>query len=159
MDLRDRSCIKVWKKCIKRGDLGSSESVALGSALCIGAEQLALQVWLCRALVLPPAPPAWNFCWLQTALCQGGFFLLSLKGTCTQILGLWRSPELAEGWTTWVFHTLPLSPVLHSGQMNKVIVQPCQTGNSRGNVEDLGMPRCCQLAEDRQECDKTVDES
>lgn len=37
LDLRSRSFIKVWKKCIKLENLKSSESVALGSALCIGA--------------------------------------------------------------------------------------------------------------------------
>lgn len=37
LDLRSRSFIKVWKKCIKLGNLKSSESVALGSAPCIGA--------------------------------------------------------------------------------------------------------------------------
>lgn len=37
LDLRTRSFIKVWKKCIKVGNLKSSESVALGSALCIDA--------------------------------------------------------------------------------------------------------------------------
>lgn len=79
---------------MKPGDLGSSESVALGSALCRGAVQLALQVWLCRALVLPPAPPGWNFCWLQTGSSQGGF------SSCPPSKpGFWvcGSPELAEG--------------------------------------------------------------
>lgn len=37
LGLRSRSFIKVWKKCIKLGCLESSESVALGSALCIAA--------------------------------------------------------------------------------------------------------------------------
>lgn len=38
LDLRSSSFIKVWKKCIKVGNLQSSESVARGSALCVAAE-------------------------------------------------------------------------------------------------------------------------
>lgn len=91
LDLRNRSFIKVWKKCIKQGDLGSSESVALGSALCTGAVQLALQVWLCRALVLTPAPPGWNFCRLQTGSWQGVF---SSCRSSKPVLGAWACVDL-----------------------------------------------------------------
>lgn len=152
MDLRDGSCIKVWKKCINRGDLGSSESVALGSALCIGAVQLALQVWLCTALVLPPAPPGWNFCCLQTASCQGGF---SSCHSSKPVLGSWACGDL-QSWLKGEepgLSTQPGSescPALRSDEQGRC---PALSNKELSFQEECGGFGDAKLAEDRQGCD------